>query len=297
MYLGRTEPLGAHSDAVRHVLQARGDDQFFDRSRFSLWRVAHQRLQARQILLREEPYPEQNAWLGKLDISFTPLHISADVQQMNALAAAAKKLTHDSELTNVSLVEKIERAKHLVRAMQDLITSIMSWTAAMTKAWSPEVIDPNNVLPPWEMDVSSMFPIPSFTCPQVLSYHDVWLSYMWNFHAASQIVLRESFVDVINFIAAMQARQPNEEEVDLIQHEQDAVNGLSATIIRSFPQLLGFIHKDTRAPNSLPQGTMAGRFFSLFSMNVVQRSRFAPPEHKKTAAEVMAWINSTHGLG
>jgi hypothetical protein len=291
MYLGRTEPLGPHSDAVRHVLRARGDKQFFDRSGFSLWLVAHHRLQARQVMLREGPYPEQIAWMRKLDIDFLPLHISVDVQQMNALAAAAKKLTLGSAVARPISSEKVELARQLAQAIEALISSIKSWTAMTTDVWRPKTIDPHY------MDVSSKFPIPHFTCPQLLSYHDIWLAYMWNFHAASQIVLRESLIDVINYTASGQMQEPGLEDMERIQREQDAVNRLSSILIRSFPQLLGFTHKDTRGPYLPAQGKMAGRYFSLFSMCVVQSARSTPPKHKQTASEVIEWINSTHGLG
>ncbi|KAK9365301.1 hypothetical protein V1509DRAFT_407381 [Lipomyces kononenkoae] len=294
MYLGRTEPLGPHSDAVRHVLRARGDKQFFDRSGFSLWRVAHHRLQARQVMLREGPYPEQIAWMSKLDINFIPLRISVDVQQMNTLAAAAKKLTLGSEVARPISSEKVEQARQLAQAIEDLISSIESWTATITDVWRPKTIDPHYIS---ETDVSSKFSIPHFICPRLLSYHDIWLAYMWNFHAASQIVLRESLVDVINYNTSRQMQEPGLEDMERVQREQDAVNRLSSILIRSFPQLLGFTHKDTRGPYLPAQGKMAGRYFSLFSMCVVQTARSTPPEHKQSASEVIEWINSTHGLG
>ncbi|KAK9236696.1 hypothetical protein V1525DRAFT_197763 [Lipomyces kononenkoae] len=294
MYLGRTEPLGPHSDAVRHILRARGDKQFFDRSGFSLWRAAHHRLQARQVMLREGPYPEQIVWLSKLDINSIPFHISVDVQQMNTFAAAAKNLTLDGEIAGPISSEKVEQARQLAQAIQDLISSIESWTAAVTDVWRPKTIDPPYIS---DTDDSSKFSIPHFTCPRVLSYHDIWLAYMWNFHAASQIILRESLVDVINYITSRQMQEPGLEDMERIQGEQDAVNRLSSILIRSFPQLLGFTHKNTSGPYLPAQGKMAGRYFSLFSMCVVQRARSTPPEHKQSASEVIEWINSTHGLG
>src|ERR1700761_1347766 len=97
MYLARTEPLGPHSEAVKHILRARGDGQLFDSSKFALWRLAHHRLQARQILLREQPEPEQIAWMNKLNLDRPDFHICGDILHMNILSAAARRLTQSNE--------------------------------------------------------------------------------------------------------------------------------------------------------------------------------------------------------
>ncbi|KAL9106006.1 MAG: hypothetical protein Q9227_008914 [Pyrenula ochraceoflavens] len=297
MYLARTEPLGHHSEAVKRILHTRGDGQLFNRSHFALWRIAHHRLQSRQILLREEPDPEQIAWMSKLNIDRPDIHISADVLHMNILSAAARKLTQSSGDDGAPALEKLEQARTLLNTMQELITAIDSWTSLTSGAWQPKNTDPQDIAQPPDVSSLTTSPIPRFPCPNVLSYHELWLAYMWNFHAASQIVFRESLIDVINYGATMQGQALDVEDMERIQGERDAIDTLAATIIRSFPPLLGFTHRDSREPNSLPQGRMAGRFFSLFSMWVVQRAQFTSAQHKQTASEVTQWINDSYGLG
>ncbi|KAJ9612381.1 hypothetical protein H2200_003978 [Cladophialophora chaetospira] len=298
LYLGRTEPLGPHFDAVMHVLHARGENQFFDHTGFSLWRVAHHRLLARQIMKREQPYPEQVAWFSKLDINNTPLRISSDVQRMSSLTGAAKKITSGDSLAETSSAENMEQARQLARAMQDLLESIGDWTTAMTETWKPTLKDPDEIRQWEETDESSFISIPHFKCPRTLSYRNIWLAYMWNFHAASQIVLRESLTEIVDYIATSQPGSYDEDEMQRYElAQQTAVHALSSVIIRTFPQLLGFMHKETREPYPLPKGKMAGRFFSLFAMCVVRTARFTTNEHKQTASEVIEWISSSHGLG
>jgi hypothetical protein len=297
MYLARIEPLGPHRDAIRHILHTGGNDYLFNQSSFALGCLAHKRLQARQILLREEPDAEQIMWVSKLNVDRPDIHISADVLHMNILSAAVKKLTQSSEDIGSTSEEKVEQSRQLVRSIQDLIASIESWTSAMTGVWKPEVTDPRHIAQPREMDEPFDLPIPHFPCPRMLSYHNVWLAYLWNFHAASQIVLRESLVDVINYSATIQGREPDQENMERIHSEQEAVHRLSFAIIQSFPPLLGFTHRHDPEPSSPPHGKMAGRFFSLCSMWVVQKAQFTSLEHKQTASEVIKWINDRHGLG
>ncbi len=281
-----------------HVLQARGNNQFFNQAGFSLWRVAHHRLLARQVLNREEPYPEQVAWLEKLDINNIPLRISWDVQRMSALAGATKKLINSHTLPEANPAESLNQARHLASDMQDLLTSIQDWTTAITESWKPKLKGPEEIVQWDEPDFSSTIPVPRFKCPRTLSYHDKWLAYMWNFHAASQIVLRESLTEVIELAATLQPEYQDEDQMKRFQFQQQrAIIVLSSIIIRSFPQLLGFMHKEIQGPYSLPQGKMAGRFFALFAMSVVRTARFMPDSHRQTATEVIEWIGSSHGLG
>ncbi|KAI0127527.1 hypothetical protein BJ170DRAFT_625787 [Xylariales sp. AK1849] len=300
MYLGRTEPLGPHSNAVRHMLIRRGNTQFFDRSRFALWCVAHQRLLTRQVALREKPDAEQMAWMGKLNTTSPDMRICADVIQMNVVSAAARELLGGTQDDDATPLDKVERVRHLAYEIQDLLDSIDTWTTSVATVWKPEAIDPQCIAPPqYELDNASNVPIPYFPCPRFLSYNDIWLAHMWNFHAASQIFLRESLIEIINRITALQGQaEPEPDDVARMASERAAVDRLAASIIRSYPPLLGFTHRqEGREPGYPPQGKMAGRLFSIFSMWVVRRAQFTSPQHKQTAREVTQWINSRHGLG
>jgi hypothetical protein len=175
MYLARTEPLGPHDEAIRHILRTRGDEQLYNSSHFSLWRIANHRLQARQMLLREQPDPEQIAWVSKLNINRPDLHICADVLHMNMFSEAAKRLTQAHEDIATMRTERSEQARHLVHEIRDLISTIESWTSAMTGVWIPKIDDPQNIAQPQDVDEPANLPIPHFPCPQTLSYSDLWL--------------------------------------------------------------------------------------------------------------------------
>ena len=295
LYLGQTEPLGPHSEAVLLILNARGESQFYDQVGFSLWQVAQHRLLARQIMLREKPSLEQVTWMDKLNLNMTSVHISWDIQKMSSLAETAKTLTDAVASSDANFAECLERIERLLRDMQTLLISIETWTKSLTKTSKPllEPLDETT-----EGQWTSTVPIPLFKCPITLRYHDLWLAYMWNFHAASQIVLRESLVEITDNIARFQpGSHEAEEEMQRLHTEQRiSIHALSSTIIRTFPQLLGFMHKDTQVPYSLPQGQVAGRFFSLFAMSVVRAARFTSDEHKQSATDIINWINASHGL-
>lgn len=297
MYLARIDPLGPHVHAIRHILHAGSDDYLANESSFALGCLAHKRLQFRQILLREAPEPEQIEWVSKLNVKQPDIHITADVLQMNILSAAVKELTHRPVNIRSSVDEIVERSRQLVHSIQDLIPSVESWTSTRTGLWKPKETDPRKITQPCEVKGSLDIAIPHFSSTMTLSYSSLWLAYLWNFHAASQIALRESLVDAIAYSAAIQGREPNLKETKRIRDEQGAVDKLSSAIVQSYPQLLGLSFGNEREPRSPPQGRMAGRFFTLCSAWVIQRAQFTSLEHKQTAIEVIRWVNNRHGLG
>ncbi len=90
----------------------------------------------------------------------------------------------------------------------------------------------------------------------------------------------------------------DESDRSMVQKQHEWIGVLSVAVLSSFPQLLGFTYsnEEKRQSRQSQQGKMAGRLFALFSMWVIQLAKFTSSEHKKTAAEVVAWINTRHGL-
>lgn len=289
MYLGRIEPLGPHTAAVKYILRARGDKQFQDISRFGLWRVAHERLQARQMFCGEEPDREQVGWVCRLDTAVINLHVSSDIHRINMLTSAASKLTLGGRTPEVEMTKKVQHATALATDMLNLIISIENWTEATNENWKPELID-LDLSRSRKIQLSSAAPVLEFRCPQMLSYRDIWQAYICNFHLAGQIVLREALIGVVNFRSALQAKGWSLADMELTASQYRAIEKLSSSIGRSMPQLLGFARKDIHPPHALPQGKIAGRYFCLFSMAVIQHARFTSHRHKEAAVQVIEWI-------
>lgn len=90
----------------------------------------------------------------------------------------------------------------------------------------------------------------------------------------------------------------DENDKSVIQKQREQVDNLAATILESFPQLLGFTYKYKKAgqPQLSLQGRMVGRLFALFSMWVVQKAKFTSVQQQQTASDVVTWINNRHGL-
>ena len=165
----------------------------------------------------------------------------------------------------------------------------------MSGVWRPNTVNSRHST--HETNYPSNIAIPHFRCSRVLGYQDIWLIFKLNCHCASQIVLRESLVDVVKYRAKLENQGLDLENMERIRIEGDAIDRLSAAIMESYPSLLGFTYEDSEEPLSPLQGRMAGRLFSIFPMWVIQRAQFTSDLHKRTASEIIEWINFRHGLG
>lgn len=176
MYLARGEPLGAHCDAFRYILHARGTKQLFSRQSFALWRIAHHRLQAHQILLRKPPDSNQVEWVNKLNKDIPSFHISSDILQMSILCASARNLNELAQKQQPSPQQVNIAAQDVAQRIQAFLTSMEEWTSKVSEPWRPVVVDAHTLQQPDESTVASNVPKPR----RILKYADAWLAYMWN---------------------------------------------------------------------------------------------------------------------
>lgn len=218
MYLFRLEPLGSHKQALVYALSARGENQFHSRPRFELWRTANLRLQAEQVLRREAPSDTQLAWIGMLNTSLPDIHICVDVMKMVIVSAAARKLGERREVVEVA------EAMQLAETMEELIDPMVKWSGDVAAAWRR--LDDGAR---WDAEKK-----PSHFLPHLphLRYNDPWLAYKWNFHVASQIVLRESLIETLELAGATQYDMK-------IRMQAQKIAESTGEIIASLPPLLG----------------------------------------------------------
>lgn len=114
-------------------------------------------------------------------------------------------------------------------------------------------------------------------------------------------MLRESLVEVVEYIAKLRGEdEPGCQSSAIVLNQRLWVDVLSASILKSVPQLLGLTFRQggISGPRlAAQQGRMAGRLFALCSMWVLQRAKFTSVGHKLTASNIVGWISSCHKLG
>ena len=122
------------------------------------------------------------------------------------------------------------------------------------------------------------------------------LAFIWGFHGACQIIMRETFIALLEFQAKFQGRSADQGQGSTIERERGYVERLAAAIIGAFPALMGFTNGAGEEDDVHPQGFMAGRCLALFAMEVVHKAKYPRFEHKDTAAAVIHWMYASYVL-
>ena len=179
---------------------------------------------------------DQRLWLSKLNTSQTGIHFSADILQMSISIAAVKTLSCSSAGADGIHFETLKEAQDLAIAIKEFIASMESWTA--------EMIDRSRLGDALGVDDAPHPFTPSSVSVDMFSYRDRELALLWNFHAASQIVLRESLVQVLGYSIYVPGNLENEaacsEVTEGIRLAQEAVEKLSSSLLQSISLLMGF---------------------------------------------------------
>ena len=266
----------------------------YNRAHFSLWSAANHRLQARQILLQEEPSPVQSRLISKLDLNRPEIRICSDVLQMTTLVAAAKQLKSQQGSAGHLPIQPVAVVTDHLRAMQELINNMDIWVAEVDSTLKPTSVDVQSIARPMASD----HPLAYFFCKDFFTYSDIWMAFIWNFHAACQIILREAFIELARY--HLQAPDPVMDCHDLqssAKQQQTATTGLATNIIKSFPSLMSFATDGSWAGAIAPvQGITVGRCLALFALQVVQKARFTSLEHKRTASKAIEWVQAQYTL-
>lgn len=264
MHLYRTEPLGPHSTGLVYLLRMRGDGQFFNAQSFSLWRIAHHRLQARQILLRERPQPEQEVWINKLNDQQPDLHITMHVFQISKLCADAQEMINDPS----------KSTEPFVRELSELMEDCERWIDELPEQWRARKVRSRNDYP----------------LEEITLHHDIWLAYMLNFHNASRICMQNAFLDVMTH-----RQDPQLDEY--VRARTGTIADLSRSLLETMPQLLGLVDLQGQPRQSrwdltgTKNGKGIGGFFAIYSLFAIRACGYTNEQHKQIAQALWEWIH------
>lgn len=167
----------------------------------------------------------------------------------------------------------------------------------MSQTWQPRLVDTKMMTRrPREYQHSHDNPLAHLYCAKLIAYPDVWLAFVWGFHAACQIIMRETFIALVEPQARTLGRETTLVQTSTIAREREMVERLAASIISAFPALMGFTNGAREEYESYPQGLMAGRCLALFALEVIQKAKYPRFEHKDSAMAVIQWMSASYVL-
>ena len=277
-------PLGPHIIAIRHLMK-RGDRTSRSGYNSELWRMVNCRLRARQIQDGDEPDEPQQDMIAMLDIDTPGSHLVADIREMTALCAEAKRLLR------ISSEDDLQSPARLIQKMEAMIVTTESWVFDE----APDVWETTSL----DLDGSRMLEECcniSVGCSlesrrQHPRYETVWYAYIWNFHAACQIMLHEDIVSLSRRIL------PDQCDKVLVERQKSSVEKLADSILGAISSLVGVTDTlNQQRDRTIGKGMVAGRFLALFSVDVVVKAQLTSDRQTQEARGVIEWIRSSHSL-
>lgn len=259
------------------LLSGRGLKQFCSPQGFALWRIAHHRLQCRQLILQEDPIPESSLWFQHLDLSEPSLRIAWNNLQIQVLCCHCRRIMESDTCSQSDL-------DLLVAEFQALISSTNNWMSNLAHGWQPKMDRLDHIDSKLQSVWHLLLPL------QCRIYYDAWVAYEVCFHEIGQVMLHETFIDLLRSTIC------NVSPSSIHIADAMAQVNTTQTIAQRLSETVLGILKTQLAGSSAVATTKLTLFFSLAACWVLQRGKYVSRQQKLLATEILHWIRQGYHL-
>ncbi|KAF4989344.1 hypothetical protein FGRMN_9186 [Fusarium graminum] len=273
---------GSHAQGMAHILRLRGHGQFHDPRGWSLFRLAHHRLQKQQLAKQLSPLPESHNWLEALNDNMASI-------KLEKYTLAISKICQQANQVILSLdVDSLDTGRSL-----DLVDEMRRLDHEAT-LWRKK--------PEWEFRVMSSSDITGskrsdLWLPETIQLHpDLWMAYEWNYHRTARIILHQKLIGCLERVTCA---SQNEALKSRITDSTGIIQSLAREILSTVPQSLGDINYMGRYHlGSKPARWQAvGAYLLLWPIKVIKSSDTSTTtEQKEDAQRVFGRIRECTGM-
>lgn len=282
MHLGRNEPLGPHTIGLFHVLRARGDSQLFNRRGFGIWRVAHHRLQMRQLLLKEAPHPDQEIWVSELNTTQPDIHIIGHVFEISKLVAQSDAMLRGVDVPDEALEVQVQ---NFYNRSVELMVDCAAWADGVPDTWKSQVIA-----------FGTAPSVPVFL-PTISLHHDILLANSLNFHNSAMVMMRGAVIDVLQSPLSRHLALDEAAIAGAIADSVRAIHELSILLLQTMPQVIGMVDFQGRPRRSSRDllGHRVGNglcgYFAMCALWTIRACKHASNDHKDICEGLLSWLH------
>lgn len=157
---------GQHSQGMAQILRLRGPDQIYSARGWSMFRLAHHRLQKEQLALGQAPIVESQAWMDSLNESLPEVRLDK----------------HAFEITKIC-----QRARQLLKEIE----------TAPDQTLIEEILELDRVSTTWRNGPEWTFKTVPTPTGFIQLHRDVWIAYEWNYHRTARIILHKQLLNCL----------------------------------------------------------------------------------------------------
>ncbi|KAH8690834.1 hypothetical protein BGW36DRAFT_440155 [Talaromyces proteolyticus] len=277
---------GSHAQGMAQILRLRGHDQFYDPRSWSLFRLAHHRIQKQQLAFSQEPLPESIDWFNSLNEMLPYVQNEKDNLEISKTCKRARDLRQRLDNTDFPITEVLD----MVEEIQQLDRTTESWRDG--PQWKYKIIHRSDVI--GDKQTIAVLNLPEF----IQLHRDVWIAYEWNYHRTARILLHEQLLRCLH---RLDDRYPDcsenlQKALEAFKRDSvETVRALADAVLATVPQSLGDIDHEGRASGTSTCNAV-GAYFLLWSIKVVKRTPSATVQQNAFAQDIFDRIRECTGM-
>ncbi|KAI0888769.1 uncharacterized protein GGS22DRAFT_62938 [Annulohypoxylon maeteangense] len=279
---------GAHAQGMAQILRLRGSDQIYSPRGWSLFRLAHHRIQKQQLAFNLKPLDDSKFWFDQLDENEPSVRLEKDAFRISQTCERGRKLQEALNNGNSSVSEVLDMVHELVNLDQE----VASWR--QKPEWSFKTLNVSD-LPVFDPSVQ-----PPTNAIQL--HADLWMAYEWNYHRTARIIGHQQLVNCLETaIKTSDLHNSIEESLHIIIDQSTRTMQLLADeVLSTVPQTfgdinsLGHVHDHATGP---PRCRSIGGYLLLWPIKIIKGAQFATtPEQKRNAQIAFERIREYTGM-
>lgn len=279
---------GAHAQGMAQILRLRGPDQIYSPRGWSLFRLAHHRIQKQQLAFHSKLLDDSEQWFGQLDETMPYVCLEKDAARIGQTCERARDLQEALANGNSSTSEVLE----MVHELTKLDKEVVGWR--QKPEWSFKTLNVSE-LPEFDPAVQPL-------TGTIQLHADLWMAYEWNYHRTARIIAHQQLLNCLE--AAIENTGTNdiarESLCVLVVQFTKTIRILADEVLATVPQSFGDIDHLCRLhdpPKGPPRCRGIGGYLLLWPIKIIKGTQFATtPEQKRSGQIVFERIREYTGM-
>ncbi|KAI1089064.1 hypothetical protein F5B19DRAFT_390767 [Rostrohypoxylon terebratum] len=269
---------GAHAQGMAQILRLRGPDQIYSPRGWSLFRLAHHRIQKQQLAFNLKPLEDSQHWLDQLDDNAPAVRLEKDAFRISQTCERGRKLQETLTNGSSSAAEVLSLVHELVQLDQEVV----SWR--QKPEWSFKTLNVS--------DLPVFDPLVQPLTNNIQLHADLWMAYEWNYHRTARIIGHQQLLNCLEIAMHSSAiHDPVRESLmTLTEKFTSTIRLLADEVLSTVPQTfgdinnLGHLHNQNAAP---PQYRSIGGYLLLWPIKIIKGAQFATTRDQKRKAQIV----------
>ncbi|CAK7206193.1 hypothetical protein SEUCBS139899_008979 [Sporothrix eucalyptigena] len=273
LYKPEERTKGAHGQGMAQILRLRGKDLVYNARGWSLFRLAHHRI---QLAYNMPPLPESTEWLNQLNPAEPSARLEGIAHEISETCERARSLL---ELINVGGFPA-PTVVDMILELRALDQAAVRWRQTPHRSFTEVSLQDRPDLRVAAADVTD----------KIQLHSDLWMAYEWNYHRAARIIFLQQLLKCS--YAALEAPDLDDTDRKTLQRTvaecAAMVQWLADEVFATVPQSFGDVDQMGHPhdyKNGAPRCRGIGGYLLLWPIKIAKGPEAATTLEQKARGE------------